>query len=230
MLSAGAGNPDDTGAFEALSRSDGEMLAKCSHHAPRDEQHHAERDDYTGDLLTRIANRHLARLTEIGADKPHVVDKMPDNYLHLGLLAVLFPRARFIHCRRDLRDVAVSCWMTNFRHIRWSSDQDHIAARFQEYMRVMEHWRRELPVQVLEVDYEETVADLEGVARRLIGFCGLEWEPACLAFHESKQPVRTASVSQVRQPIYQRSVARWKHYQEALGSLFARLDSTPRID
>jgi hypothetical protein len=113
--------------------------------------------------------------------------------------------------------------MTNFRHIRWSSHQEHIAARFGEYRRVMEHWRKVLPAEVLEVDYEETVADLEEVARRLVAFCGLDWEPACLAFHEGKQPVRTASVAQVRQPIYTRSVARWKHYEPALAALFERL-------
>jgi tetratricopeptide (TPR) repeat protein len=171
----------------------------------------------------RIGERHLERLQELNADRPRVVDKMPDNYLYLGLLAVLFPRARFIHCRRDLRDVAVSCWMTNFSHIRWANDPDHIAGRFQEYQLIMEHWRRVLPVPVLEVDYEETVADLEGAARRLVGWCGLDWERACLAFHEGKRPVRTASVSQVRQPIYGRSVARWKHYETSLGALFARL-------
>jgi tetratricopeptide (TPR) repeat protein len=201
MMVEGTGNPGETGAFDALSRID-------------------------AGLIGRVAERHLAKLCEMGAYKPHVVDKMPDNYLYLGLLAVLFPKARFIHCRRDLRDVAVSCWMTNFRHIRWSSDQGHIADRFQEYLRLMDHWRKVLPVEMLEVDYEVTVADLEGVARRLIGFCGLEWEPACLAFHESRQPVRTASVSQVRQPIYKRSVARWKHYQVALRSLFSRLECT----
>jgi hypothetical protein len=141
------------------------------------------------------------------------------------LLAALFPQARFIHCQRDLRDVAVSCWMTNFRHIRWASDQDHIAARFKDYQRLMEHWRQVLPVEVLDVDYEETVANLEGMAGRLVGFCGLEWEPACLAFHKSKQPVRTASVSQVRQPLYTRSVNRWKNYEGALGGLFDRLVS-----
>jgi hypothetical protein len=174
-------------------------------------------------LVQRVAERHLRRLVELTAERPHVVDKMPDNYLYVGLLAVLFPRARFVHCRRDLRDVAVSCWMTNFRHIRWASDQAHIAARFREYQRLTEHWRNVRPVEVLEVDYEETVADLEGVARRLVGFCGLEWEPACLAFQEGTQPVRTASVAQVRQPIYTRSVARWRHYEPALGALFARL-------
>jgi tetratricopeptide (TPR) repeat protein len=171
----------------------------------------------------RIGERHLGRLQELNADRPRVVDKMPDNYLYLGLLAVLFPRAKFIHCRRDLRDIAVSCWMTNFRQIRWANDPDHIAGRFEEHRRIMEHWRRVLPQPVLEIDYEETVADLEGVARRLVAWCGLDWESACLAFHEGQRPVRTASVSQVRQPIYQRSVARWKHYEKALGHLFDRL-------
>jgi tetratricopeptide (TPR) repeat protein len=191
--------PDDAAAFAALGRLDGATVR-------------------------RTADRHLAELEGLCPARPQIVDKMPDNYLYLGLLAVLFPRAKFIHCRRDLRDVAVSCWMTNFRHIHWASDPDHIAARFGEYRRVTEHWRQVLPVPVLEVDYEETVADLEGVARRLLDFCGLEWEPGCLAFHEGKGPVRTASVAQVRQPIYSRSVARWRHYEESLGGLFARLE------
>jgi tetratricopeptide (TPR) repeat protein len=177
------------------------------------------------DLSTarRIGEQHLEQLRQLNAERPRVADKMPDNYLYLGLLATLFPKAKFIHCRRDLRDVAVSCWMTNFRSIRWANDPGHIAARFEEYRRLMDHWRRVLPVSVLEVDYEETVADLEGVARRLVDWCGLEWEPGCLAFHQGKRPVRTASVSQVRQPLYTRSVARWKHYEKALRSLFDAL-------
>jgi tetratricopeptide (TPR) repeat protein len=177
----------------------------------------------------RIGEQHLGRLQELNADRPRVADKMPDNYLYLGLLAALFPRAKFIHCRRDLRDVAVSCWMTNFRQIRWANDPDHIAARFEEYRRLMDHWRRVLPVPLQEVDYEETVTDLEGVARRLVDWCGLDWEPACLAFHEGQRPVRTASVSQVRQPIYQRSVARWKNYESALCALFDRLEHRPAV-
>ena len=173
----------------------------------------------------RIADRHLARLRELSPDAERVVGKMPDNYQYLGLLAALFPRAGFIHCRRDLRDVAVSCWMTNFRLIRWSSDEDHIVARFRDYQRLMNHWREVLPVDVLEVDYEETVADLEGTARRLVAFCGLDWEPDCLRYNEARHPVRTASVSQVREPIYTRSVARWRHYEPALGPLFSRLNA-----
>jgi tetratricopeptide (TPR) repeat protein len=171
----------------------------------------------------RIAQDFLERLARLHAEARRVVDKMPDNYLYLGLLATLFPRAKLIHCRRDLRDVAVSCWMTNFKQIHWSFDPNHIAARFRDYRRLMEHWRQVLPVPLLEMDYEETVADLEGVARRLVAWCGLEWEPACLAFHETRRPVRTASVTQIREPIYRRSVARWKHYEKALGELFAKL-------
>ncbi len=169
------------------------------------------------------ASGHLERLNAYHATADRIVDKMPDNYLYLGLLAILFPRASFIHCRRDLRDVAASCWMTNFRHIRWANDPEHIASRFLDYERLMAHWRRVLPVNVLEVHYEETVADLEGVARRILDWCCLEWEAACLAFHEGKRPIRTASITQVRQPIYTHSVARWKHYQQALRHLFARL-------
>ncbi|HEY7426032.1 MAG TPA: tetratricopeptide repeat protein [Gemmataceae bacterium] len=170
-----------------------------------------------------VGQRHLARLHSLNSAAPRIVDKMPDNYMYVGLLTALFPKAKFIHCRRDLRDIAVSCWMTNFRQIRWASDPDDIASRFHEYQRLMEHWRAVLPVPLLDVHYEDTVADLESVARRLVAWCGLEWEPACLAFHETKRPVRTASVTQVRQPVYTRSVARWKHYQPALSDLFARL-------
>jgi hypothetical protein len=115
--------------------------------------------------------------------------------------------------------------MTAFRHINWANDPEQIAARFLDYRRLMTHWREVVPVPVLEVEYEDTVADLEGVARRLVGGCGLEFEPACLAFHQTRRPVRTASVTQVRQPIYTRSVARWKHYEPALGRLFTRLES-----
>jgi tetratricopeptide (TPR) repeat protein len=170
-----------------------------------------------------LAQRHLGHLRSLSSTALRVVDKMPENYLYLGLLAALFPRAKFIHCCRDLRDVAVSCWITNFRHIRWANDPEHIASRFGEYQRLMSSWREVLPVPLLEVHYEDTVADLEAVARKLVSWCGLEWDPACLEFHRGKQQVRTASVVQVRQPIYSSSVARWKRYQPSLGSLLDRL-------
>ncbi len=174
----------------------------------------------------RLAARHLERLRDFSPVARRIVDKMPENYLWLGFLASIFPRAKFIHCRRDLRDVAVSCWMTSFHDVRWASDQQHIASRFQQYRRVMDHWHEVLPVPLLEMDYEETVADLEAAARKLVAWCGLEWEPACLEFHQTKRPVGTASAVQVRQPLYTTSVGRWKRYEQELSSLFARLETT----
>ena len=134
-----------------------------------------------------------------------------------------FPGAAFIHCRRDLRDVAVSCWMTDFRSIRWANDMEHIATRFQQYRRLMEHWNKVLPAPMHEVDYEETVADLE----RWRG----DWSPGAVSpgnppaceFHETQRPIRTASVTQVRQPIYGTSVARWRNYETALADVLAAL-------
>jgi tetratricopeptide (TPR) repeat protein len=177
---------------------------------------------YTPEAVLQAAQRHLDRLREMSpADR--VVDKMPDNYLWVGLIATLFPRARIIHCRRDLRDVALSCWRTHFKQIAWSVDMEHLTHRILEYQRIWEHWVRVLPVEVLDVEYEDTVADLEGVARRMLDFCGLEWDPNCLDFHKKDRPIRTASVNQVRQPIYTRSVAKWKHYAGVLAPLLAHL-------
>jgi tetratricopeptide (TPR) repeat protein len=170
-----------------------------------------------------LARRYLEQLDGWNATAVRVVDKMPENYLYLGLLAALFPRARFIHCRRDLRDVAVSCWMTHFSHVRWAAEFDHIARRIHSYLGMMNHWRQVLPASWLDVSYEETVADLEPVARRLVAWCGLEWEPACLAFHENHRPVRSASLIQARQPVYTHAVGRWKHYERTLAPLLERV-------
>ncbi len=177
-----------------------------------------------GPALHRLGERHLEKLHALvgdGADR--VADKMPDNYMYLGLLSLVFPRATFIHCRRDFRDIAVSCWMTDFRSIRWANDPDHLASRFQQYRRVMDHWESNVRVPIHQVDYEETVEDLESVARRLVEAAGLAWEPACLEFHRNERPIRTASVTQVRQPVYKRSVARWKNYESELHDLFVAL-------
>jgi tetratricopeptide (TPR) repeat protein len=185
--------------------------------------------EMTAETVTRLADRHLDMLKAIdGGRAIRIVDKMPDNYLYVGLLATIFPRATFIHCRRGLRDVAVSCWMTDFRAITWANDVDHLASRFAQYSRVMDHWRAVVPVKIHEVNYEQAVDDLESVARRLTGACELEWEPQCLDFHRTSRPIRTASVTQVRQPIYKKSIARWKNYETELRDLFTRLQpATP---
>jgi hypothetical protein len=180
----------------------------------------AELDQET---INRLAGLHLERLRELNATADRIVDKMPDNFLYLGFLAALFPQARFIHCCRDLRDIALSCWMTNFGQLHWAFDMDHIALRIRQYERLMEHWRRVLPVQIYEVRYEDMIADLEGVSRRLLSWCGLEWEPGCLEFHKTRRPVRTASVNQVRRPLYSTSAGRWKNYEHHLPDLLGKL-------
>jgi tetratricopeptide (TPR) repeat protein len=120
----------------------------------------------------------LRRRVNKPADR--IIDKTPVNYLFLGWLHILFPKAKFIHCRRDLRDVALSCWMTHFSTIRWANDLGHITSQIRDYRKVMEHWRKNLPVPLLEIDYERLVADQESESRRLIEWLGLEWDPACL--------------------------------------------------
>lgn len=176
--------------------------------------------------LRALAETHLGKLQQLNDTAAYVTDKMPDNYQYVGFLALLFPKARFLHCRRDLRDVAVSCWITQFRQIPWTNDPDQIASRFTQYRRIMDHWKQVLPVPILDVNYEDMVENVEGVARRILEFCGLEWEAACLDFHSNKRAIRTASVAQVRQPIYHRSLARWRHYENALQPLFARLPAS----
>jgi tetratricopeptide (TPR) repeat protein len=179
------------------------------------------------EAVQRLALRHLGRLAELDNSADRIVDKMPENTLYLGLIAALFPKAKLIHCRRDLRDTALSCWMTHFARVRWACDPDHIASRIHEYRRLMDHWRRVLPVPLFELDYEAMVADLEGVSRDLLAWCGLEWEPACLEFYKTRRPVRTTSVAQVRRPIYTGSVGRWRNYERALGPLFTKATATP---
>jgi tetratricopeptide (TPR) repeat protein len=180
--------------------------------------------------IRRLAARHLEALAKLDGGKAElIVDKMPDNYMYLGYLAAQFPNAVFIHCRRDLRDVAVSCWMTDFRSIRWANNTDHIAARFLRYRQIMDHWKAVLPVPIHEVDYEESVTDLEGVARRLLEACRQEWDPRCLEFHRTERSVRTASVAQVRQPVYRRSLGRWKHYETELADLFEALTAQEEV-
>lgn len=177
-------------------------------------QVHALAEDY----LTRLAAR-----ADTGAAR--VIDKMPFNYLHLGLIHLMFPNARIVHCRRDPRDIGLSCFTTNFADAHaWSTDLGEIAAYINAYHELMAHWRAVLPSAVLiEVDYEALVADQEGESRRLVTSLGLDWDPACLDFHECDRAVTTASRNQVRQRIYASSVGRWRARQAELRALLERL-------
>lgn len=167
------------------------------------------------------AREYLDRLRAIAPPgSARVVDKQPDNVNYLGLIGLLWPRARVIHCRRDLRDVAVSCWQSGLVATSWNNDWENLAQRFRDYSELIRHWNRTRPIEWLEVDYEEVVADLEGQGRRMIAYLGLEWDPACLEFHDRPGLVRTPSLIQVRRPVHARSVDRWRNYEPFLGPMF----------
>ena len=173
---------------------------------------------------SELAARYLARLDRVDAKALRVTDKLPFNFRNLGLISRLLPGARVIHCRRDPRDVAVSCYFIKFhRPISFAQSLFDFGAYWRQYERLMEHWREALPLPMLEVDYETIVAEPEAQIRRIIDFAGLPWDPRCLRFFESKAVVRTASTSQIRNPIYSGSVGRWRRYAKHLAPLYSEL-------
>jgi len=150
--------------------------------------------------------------------KPRFVDKMPTNFLHVPLIAAALPNARIVHLVRDPIDSCFSSYKQLFADAYFHSyDQTEMARHYVRYHRLMETWRRLLPDRIIDVGYEETVADVEATARRLIDALGLPWEDACLDFHRQERAVATASAVQVREPAHTRSVGRWRRYQAALG-------------
>ena len=151
-----------------------------------------------------------------------VVDKLPHNFLHLGLIALIFPRARIIHVRRDPRDVALSNYFTNFkakRGLSYAFDLAEIGHMINDHDRIMAHWREVLPMPIFDLRYEDLIADQEGTTRKLLRFVGLDWDDRVLDFHQTERAVKTASVWQVRQPIYTTPREKWRHYAEFLGPL-----------
>ena len=166
-----------------------------------------------------------SQLREFGGSARRVIDKLPDNIFFLGQIALLFPNARIIICRRDLRDVCASCFTNHFTAtLNWSTNLEDLGFRAVATERLMNHWRHVVPLRILEVNYEALVADLETESRRLIDFLGLEWDPACLDFHNTKRAVATVSYMQIRQPIYDSSIGRWRRFAAHLGPLLNILD------
>lgn len=154
-----------------------------------------------------------------------IVDKMPDNYMFAGWLRIAFPNAAIIHCLRDPRDVALSCWQTQFSKISWGYELGSIAHRIEQHRRLMRHWHATIGDHLTEMRYEQLVRDPEPEIRRVLAAIGLAWHPDVLDFANRKGIVRTASHQQVRQPLHVRSVGRWLHYEEALGPILPRLNA-----
>jgi tetratricopeptide (TPR) repeat protein len=171
--------------------------------------------------IAALGERYLQLLDQLSSGAARVVDKMPANFLALGLIHSALPQARVIHMRRDPRDTCLSIYFQHFKTgITYANDLGDLAMHYRQYQRLMEHWRQVLPASaLLEVPYEELVADQEGWSRRMVEFIGLPWDAACLDFHRMERSVMTASKWQVRQRISSASVGRWRHYLEFLGPL-----------
>lgn len=172
---------------------------------------------WTAEALREAGAGYLAPLRALAGDKARILDKMPDNIFNLGLIAAILPQARVIFCARDARDVAISCFFQNFAQpVAFDTDLADCAFRGREIARLTAHWQNVLPLRWMTLSYEDLLANPEAESRRLIEFLGLEWESSCLDFHRTERAVRTASWAQVRQPLYQGSVGRWRNYENQM--------------
>jgi tetratricopeptide (TPR) repeat protein len=183
-----------------------------------------------GQKLREFGARYVTAVRGLAPDAERITDKMPGNFRLVGLINLVLPNARIIHARRNPLDNCLSCFSKLFagNYNPYSYHLTELGHVYRYYETLMAHWRSVLPPEVmLEVQYEEVVADLEGQARRIIAHCGLEWDDHCLSFHQTKRPVQTLSTIEVRQPIYRSSVGRWRAYEQQLRPLIAALSTAP---
>jgi len=168
-------------------------------------------------VADELADIYLRPLVALNPAARRITDKMPLNFLHGGLIALLFPQSRVIHCRRDPLDTCLSCFMTDFAGgNEFSYDLGALGHFHRQQERLMAHWKSALDLPILDVQYEQLVSEPEPQTRRLLEFAGLSWNDKCLRFHENDRFVNTASNEQVRKPMYKSSVQRWKNYEKHL--------------
>ncbi|HTW35985.1 MAG TPA: sulfotransferase [Rhizomicrobium sp.] len=181
--------------------------------------------DLKPDDQRALGAEYLARIGTLPEGKTRFVDKMPSNAIFAGLIHLMLPNARIILCRRNPFDTCLSCYSILFSgQQNFTYDLTELGRYYRTHETLMAHWRKVMPQdRFLEIEYEDVVEDIERKARELVAFCGLEWSDQCLRFHESKRPVRTASMLQVRKPLYASSVGRWRQYRGELGPLFESL-------
>ena len=204
-----------------------DVYAALTEHSIRLRTHYPEfASTLDAAALRALGARYLERAGVPPQSGLRHTDKMPSNFLHLGAIALMLPNAKIVHVRRDPVDTCLSCFANLF-----AEEQPHVydlaelGRYYRAYRRLMEHWRSVLPDgMLLELQYEEIVADLEGQARRLLAHAGLAWDASCLAFYRTRRPVRTASAAQVRRPVYSSSIGRHRRYGARLAPLLAALE------
>jgi len=175
--------------------------------------------------VSRIANEYLAMLRRLGGESVvRVTDKLPYNFLRLGLFTLFFPGARVIHCMRDPRDTCLSIYFQNFTGQHdYAYDLGNIGLYYRQYLRLMEHWREVGTLPMLDVQYETLVQSPETELPRIVEFCGLSWDDACTRFHATERVTKTASYDQVRRPLYSSAIGRWRNYETHLSPLIEAL-------
>jgi hypothetical protein len=179
--------------------------------------------------LRALGERYLADTRVYRSGKARFTDKMPNNFRHLGLIHLMLPNAKLIDARRE----PMACCFGNFKQLfargqEFAYGLNDIARYYRTYLELMRHWNEVLPGRILRVQHEELVEDLDGQVHRLLEFCELDYEPACLDFHRSERSVRTASSEQVRQPIYREGLDQWRHFEPWLEPLRAALGDALR--
>jgi hypothetical protein len=153
-------------------------------------------------------------------DKPYFIDKMPNNFVHIGLIHLILPNAKIIDARRNPMDCCFSCYKQLFGSGQgFTYSQNRIGNYYLDYLRIMEHWDKVLPGKVHRVIYEDMIEDTENEIKKLLKFCDLKFEQGCIDFYKTKRTVRTPSSEQVRQPIYKKGIGQWKNYEPWLGDL-----------
>ncbi len=190
-------------------------------YGPIDHFYRAVKDSkFNPDLLQDIGHEYVQRIRQIDSDTTFIVDKMPDNFLNVGIIRLALPNAKIIHNYRNPIDNAFSIYRQIFEtgH-HYAYDLVELGLYHNKYRELMAHWHKVFPGQIFDNSYEDMVADLEGQTRKVLDFCGLDWDPNCLNFHQAERAVRTASVTQVRQPVYKSSVEKWRKYETQLQPL-----------
>lgn len=243
----GAGNPDDTPIFVLGMPRSGTTLTETIIASHPDVHGAGELPDLlhiigqplgkpplgyplsignlTKDDLARMADQYLRQIRTRAPDARHITDKMPANFLGVGMIHLMLPNAKVVHVRRNPIDTCVSAFTRLFNKSQHQSyDLRELGRYYRDYLAIMAHWREVLPAgSFYEIQYEDLVANQEEESRKLLAFCGLEWNDACLDPHKTERTVKTASVTQVRQPVYKTSVERWRVYEKYLGPLLEEL-------
>lgn len=213
-----ASHPDVFGAGEL--RFIGDIAASFSPPLTKGSSYPANISSLSQSDVDALARRYIEPVEELADESRLISDKMPHNFLYLGLISILFPKGKIIHVKRSPLDNCLSLYFHGFNPMHsYTTDMQLLGGYYAEYQRLMVHWQQALDIPVLEVCYEDVVDNLEKSTKRLLDFCQLDWSDSCMNFHDNNRFVKTPSYNQVRQPIYTSSVNRWENYKEFIAPL-----------